>query len=220
MRVLRLERSLAEGDGPDAGRSALGARIGALWEESPLFRQLSVITACSGVLVPMIYFQVSYTADVATAGADGEERLMALYAQIRGALNAAILVTQLTLTSGLFRRIGVPLSAAISPGVYLLAFGGLSVFLTLPVAIVALAATRLGDLAVRDPALLILYNFLPERIRGAASALLDGPVRRTGAALGNLGVLAALGLGGAEVVGLLALPVALGWLGISIRLWR
>jgi CRP/FNR family cyclic AMP-dependent transcriptional regulator len=220
MRVVRLERSLAESEGSEERRSPLGARIGALWAESPLFRQLSAITACSGVLAPMIYFQVSYAADVATVGADAEDRLMALYAQVRGALNAAILVTQLAITAGLFRRIGLPLSAALSPVAYLMAFTGLTLQLTLPVAIAALAVTRLGDLAIRDPALLVLSNFLPERIRGAASALLDGPVRRTGAALGNLGVLAALGLGGPVVVGLLALPVGLVWLGVAIRLWR
>jgi len=220
LRVVRLERSLSDALPPPALRDDRGPRLGALWGESPLFRRLGLIAACGGVLGPMLYFQVSYAADVATAGAAAEARLMAVYAEVRGGLNAAILVTQLAITAGLFRRIGIPLSAALSPVVYLLAFAGLSLQLTLPVAIVALAATRLGDVAIRDPALLILFHFLPERIRSEASALLDGPVRRAGAALGNLAVLAALGLGGARLVGLAALPVGGLWLAVAIQLWR
>ncbi len=204
---------------PVAARSeATGVRR--LWRESQLFRLLALLTAFNALLGPMLYYQFQYVADIATAGTDGEDRLLAIYAQFRGWISVGILVIQLGLASNLFKRIGLPLAAAISPVVYLLGFAGLSIQLSLTAGVAALAGTKLVDDAVFDPALRVLYNLFREGIRARASALLEGPVKRMGGVVGNVLTQAAIAFGGAGLVGFLALPAAAAWAGVAILLWR
>jgi hypothetical protein len=196
------------------------ARFRELWRENRLFRLLFVTTACSGLLGPMLYFQFSYVANLATAGAGGEAKLMAFYSQFRGWMSLGIFGTQLAVTSNLYRRIGIPLAAAISPLIYLLGFIGLSVRLSLPAGVGAMAGTKLHDNAVYDPGVRILFNLFPEDIRPRAMALLEGPVKRAGGALGNVVTVAALGVGSAAWVGGTGLPIAAVWLAVAVVLWR
>ncbi len=229
MRLPRLDRGLgAEAVGsplpgpvadPAAYREEVSA-LGRMWRESGLFRLLLIASVCSGLLGPMLYFQFSYVADLATQGQGGEHQLLALYAQIRGWLNLGVLVTQLAITSALYRHIGVPLSAALSPLIYFLGFVGLSVQLSLPAGIAAMAAARLQDHAIHDPALRVLFNLFPERLRSRATALLEGPAKRIGGTLGNVLVLSALALGTARWVGFAALPIAALWIAAAAVLWR
>jgi len=52
-------------------------------------------------------------------------------------------------------------------------------------------------------------------------AVLEGPVKRGGGALGNLACMAAIdGFGSVRWVGVIALPVAVVWFGIALILWR
>jgi hypothetical protein len=203
-----------------AGDDGAAGTIVGLWRSSPLFRLLFLTALCSGLLGPMLYFQFSYVADLATAGEGGEQRLLAFYAQFRGWISLAILALQLSVASSLYRRIGIPLAAAFSPLIYLLGFLGLSVQLSLPAGVGAMAGTKLQDNAVYDPALRILYSLFPESIRSRASAWIEGPVKRAGGAVGNLATLLALRLGSAFWVGYLALPIAAAWLGVALLLWR
>ena len=50
---------------------------------------------------------------------------------------------------------------------YLLGFFGLSVRLSLPAGVGAMAGTKLQDHAIYDPAQRILFNLFPEAIRGS-----------------------------------------------------
>lgn len=188
-----------------------------LWRESQLFRLLALLTAFNALLGPMLYYQFQY---VAFKGSDGENQLLTIYAQFRGWISVGILVIQLGLASNLFRRIGLPLAAAISPMVYLLGFVGLSIQLSLTAGVAALAGTKLVDDAVFDPALRVLYNLFREGIRARAGALLEGPVKRTGGVLGNLLTQAAIAVGGAGLVGFIALPAAAAWTTVALLLWR
>jgi AAA family ATP:ADP antiporter len=218
----RPERHVVDLDGDEAAESSKGSmsKFQELWRESRLFRLLFVTTTCSGLLGPMLYFQFSYVADLATEGAGGEAKLMAFYSQFRGWLSLGIFVAQLAVASNLYRRIGIPLAAAISPLIYLLGFLGLSVRLSLPAGVGAMAGTKLQDNAVYDPAVRILFNLFPEDIRPRAMALLEGPVKRAGGVLGNVAILIAVGVGSAAWVGITALPVTVVWLAIAIVLWR
>lgn len=191
-----------------------------LFGGSPLFRLLLTVALCSGLLGPMLYFQFSYVADLATQGAEGEQRLLSFYSQFRGWISIAILLSQLLVSGSLFRRIGVPLSAALSPLVYVAGFLGLSLRLSLPVGVGAMAGTKLQDDAVSDPAMRVLYNLFPEEVRPRATALLEGPLKRGGGALGNVAILAALRLGSPPWVGYVALPISFAWLLSSLLLWR
>jgi CRP-like cAMP-binding protein len=196
------------------------AAFPALWRESGLFRLLCVIAAASGILAPMLYWEFSYLADRATAGPGGEARLLAFYASFRGWISLGVLAAQLFATSGLFRRLGIPLAATIPPLVYLAGFGALSLEMGLAAGVAAMAATQVQDKAVHDPALRVLMSLFPESIRSRASAILEGPVKRGGGAVGNLLVINALAAGSAVWVGHAALPLALAWLAAVLTLWR
>jgi hypothetical protein len=193
------------------------AKFRGLWRENRLFRLLFVTAACSGLLGPMLYFQFQYVADAAT---QGEAKLLGFYAQFRGWISLGVLGAQLAVASNLYRFIGIPLAAAISPLIYLLGFTGLSVRLSLPAGVGAMAGTKLQDNAVYDPAVRILFNLFPEDIRPRAMASLEGPVKRAGGALGNVVTLAAVGVGSAVWVGWAALPIAVAWLAVALVLWR
>jgi hypothetical protein len=191
-----------------------------VWQGSPLFRLLVLVTLANALLAPMLYVQFNHVADLATAGRDGEERLLAIYAGLRGWISVGILAIQLGLASRIFRRIGLPLSTALSPIVYLFGFTGLTFQLSLAAGVAAMGGTRLVDSAVYDPALRVLYNLFPERVRARASAMLEGPIKRGGGALGAAVTQAVIWVGGAGAVGLLALPIATAWCAVAALLWR
>jgi AAA family ATP:ADP antiporter len=191
-----------------------------LWRENRLFRLLAVSALLCGALGPMLYFQFSYVADLATRGASGELQLLSLYAAFRGWINVAVLILQLLGTARLFRRIGVPLAATLSPLIYMLGFFGVSLRLRLGPAVGAVAATTLQDHAVYDPAQQVLVTLFPERQRPAATSLIQGPVQRTGAVLGNLLVLGVLAVAAPAWVGIVGLPIAGLWAAAALMLWR
>ncbi len=205
---------------PAAATPAALAKFGQLWRESRLFQLLAVSALLAGTLGPMLYFQFSYIVDLATRGSNGEMRLLDVYAKLRGFINVGVLAMQLVGTPRVFRRIGVPLAATLSPLVYLLGFLGVSTRLDLPSGIGAVGGTNLQDHAIQEPAQRILVTLLPERVRAAATSLVEGPVQRTGSALGNVLVLCALAVSTPAWVGLVALPIAGLWLAIAIALWR
>jgi hypothetical protein len=211
----------------DSGRDEEGApaeapaSVRALWRESRLFRLLLVTVLLSGMLGPMLYFQFQWVAHEATTGSEESlNKLLALYAAFRGWVNIGVLIAQLVFASSLYRWIGIPLSVALSPIVYLLSFAGLSVRLALPVGIGAMAATKLQDNAVFDPASRVLYNLFPDRHRSRAGSFLDGPVKRGAGALGNLVIIAALSGATQAWVGYSGMGLALIWLLASLVLWR
>ncbi|HXJ36942.1 MAG TPA: cyclic nucleotide-binding domain-containing protein [Candidatus Eisenbacteria bacterium] len=193
-------------------------RFWVLWR-GWLFRVLVVSSLLAGVLGPMLYFEFSYVADLATRGATGEQRLLDLYAVIRGWINVGVLALQVLGTSALFRWLGVPLAAAVSPVIYLLGLAGLCLRTSLPAGVGAMAGATLQDHAVYDPAQRILLTLFPEHVRATVTALVDGAAKRVGAVAGNLVVIAILGVGSAAWVGWIGLPVAVLWLVLALMLW-
>jgi Cyclic nucleotide-binding domain len=216
----RLDATARAARPPAPPREGAEPTLPSLWRESLLVRVLVTGAFLSGVLGPMLYFQFSYVADLATVGANPEQRLLDLYAQFRGWINLGVLGLQLAGTSRLYRRIGVPLAAALSPLAYLVGFLGLSVQLGLRAGIGAVAATTLEDHAVYDPAQRVLVTLFNERVRAVVTALIDGPVKRAGTAVGSLAVLVVLALASPPWVGYVAVPIAAIWLAVSVVLWR
>jgi AAA family ATP:ADP antiporter len=192
-------------------------RFWVLWK-GWFFRVLVVSALLSGVLGPMLYFEFSYVADLATRGASGEQRLLALYAVIRGWMNVGVLAIQIFGTSALFRRVGVPLAAAFSPIIYLLGMAGLALRTSLPAGVAAMAGATLQDHAISDPAQSILVTLFPERLRATVTALV-GAAKRVGAVAGNLMVIVVLAFGTPAVVGWVGVPVAGLWLLFALLLW-
>jgi len=188
-----------------------------VWRDSSLFRLLFFIALGSGLVGPMLYMQFQYVAD---AGNPGEEGFLEFISLVRAWLGGVTLVAQIFLVSWLYRRIGIPLSIALSPALYLMSFVGLNARLTPAVGSVAMVGTKLGDNAVYDPAVRVIYNLLPEEIRARGSALVEGPVKRLGGAAGNLINWFAFEIGSARWIGFIALPIAGVWLLAALRLWR
>ena len=227
LRPAHLEESLGQLSGTERVQGLVeqepdhrAATFRTLYREHRLFRLLLFGVVCSGLLSPMIYFQFSYVADLATSGTGGEQRLLALYAQLRGWLNVAVLIAQLLAASWLYRNIGVPLAMGLSPVSYLLGFTGLTAQFSLTTGTAALLGTRLLDRTLYDSGLRILYHLFPESVRATATALLEGPVKRIGGGIGNVLTLATLAVGGALWVSLVALPVVMVWLAATYLLWR
>ena len=193
-------------------------RFWSLWQ-GWFFRVLLLSSLLAGVLGPMLYFEFSYVADLATRGASGEQRLLALYAVIRGWMNVGVLAIQVFGTSALFRQIGVPLAAAVSPVIYLLGLAGLSLRTSLSAGVGAMVGATLQDHAISDPAQRILLTLFPERLRATVTALVDGAAKRVGAVAGNLIVIAVLAFATPAWVGWVGLPVAGLWLLLAALLW-
>ncbi len=190
-----------------------------LWRDSSLFRLLLLIALGSGVAGPMLYVLYLHSVDLTHAG---ERGFLEFIAGVNKWSGLATLLAQVLLVNTLYRRIGIPLSIALSPAVYLAAFVGLGVRLTSAVGSAARVGTKLQDGAVYDPAVRVIYNLFPEQIRARASALIEGPVKRLGGALGNALCWAVLapGVVFAPWISYLAIPVAAAWLLSSLLLWR
>ena len=197
-----------------------GLRLLPLWRAGALFRVLVLASLLAGILGPILYYEFAYVADQATQGSNGEQRLLDLYAVFRGWLNVGVLLIQMIGTPAVFRRLGVPLASALSPLIYLLGLVGLSVQLSLAAGVAAVAGANLQDHAVYDPAQRILVTLFPERVRTAVTTLIDGPVKRAGAVLGNLVIIVALAYATPLWVGFAGLPIAAAWLLLSLALWR
>ncbi|MFN2427447.1 MAG: cyclic nucleotide-binding domain-containing protein [Candidatus Binatia bacterium] len=195
-------------------------RLREFWQESSLFRVLVGTSFLAGVLGPMLYFEFSRAADLATRGADGEQRLLALYGQLRGWINVGVLAVQIGVSALIFRRVGVPLAAALAPLAYLFGFAGLAMRFGLTTAMPAAMSTSVIDHTVYEPALRILGSLLPQRVRTAATSFIQGPSKRAGAAFGSLIVLAVVAAGDPSGVSLAALPVAAMWFLLAMTLWR
>jgi hypothetical protein len=197
-----------------------GGGVRELWRDSKLFRLLFVSLLCSGLLSPILYFEFSYLADAATAGPDGEEQLINLYAQLRGWMNVVTLVIQLWLAARIYQFLGLPLSVAIWPFTYMIGFSWIGLQFSIRAGMFAIASGRIAEDGVAESALRVLFNLFPENMRARASGLLNGPVAKFGSAIGNLAALGAIALGSARAAGFVAIPVAAIWLFAALALWR
>ena len=192
----------------------------ALLRDRRLFRLLSVPLFCGGLLSPVLYFEFASVLDASTQGPNGEQRMLDLYGQFRGWMNLAMLVTQLWLSSFLYRHIGLPLSLALWPAAYVLGFAWLGIDFALYAALTTWGLAQVSEDGVSDSAARVLYNLFPDGVRSYATGLLEGPINRLGGLVGNALLMGALALGGASWIGWGALLVGVPWLLSGLVLWR
>ena len=217
----RLERGLSSPREIKATQEPEGeTSLLTMWQSNKLFRLLVLLVVLGSLVAPMLYYQFQVVVDAATSGADGEERLLDLYSQIRGWLNVAVLIVQLKLASVIYRRIGVPLSSSVTPLLFIAGFIGLTFSMSLGVGVAAMVTTRLSNQALHQPAIKVLFNLLPESLRARATAFLDGPLDRLGGAMGNACVLLALKFGSVSAVSMVAIPIAIAWGVVAAIIWR
>ncbi len=220
---LQVAGTLSLGQAVQARRSATAAGSTGFVEllrSNRLFQLLLVAELGGGLLGPILYFEFATVLDTATAGPDAEQRLLGLYSQFRGWLNVAMLGSQLWLSAFLYRRIGLARTMILWPAAYALGFGWLGIDFALVAALVSFGVVRVVEDGIADTGGRVLYNLFPDEIRGRASSLLEGPVHRLGAALGNGVVLGALAVGGAAWLGWAAAPMVVAWLACALVLQR
>jgi hypothetical protein len=211
-----LEGSLGAKPSPSASK----AGVVDLLRTSRLFRLLAVALFCGGVLNPVLYFEFASVLDAATQGADGEQQMLDLYSQFRGWLSVALLVSQVWVSSFLYRHVGLPLAMAMWPAAYVLGLGWLGADFALVAAFATWGMAQVSEDGVSDSAARVLYNLFSDSVRNQATGLLEGPINRLGGLLGNAFVIAALAVGGAAWVGWAALPLGVFWLASALILWR
>jgi ATP:ADP antiporter, AAA family len=131
------------------------------------------------------------------------------------------LATQVLVTSHVLKRFGTGIAAGALPGVYVIGFAALFLMPTLAVVVALQTAQRWMNFAIANPARQVFFTVLGREEKYKAKNLIDVVVYRGSDALYGwvFDSLQALGLklGG---IALVALPLAAGWLVLSMALGR
>jgi AAA family ATP:ADP antiporter len=138
------------------------------------------------------------------------------------AVNTLTVLGQLVVTGALLSRLGIGLTAAALPGTAILGIIGLAVAPSVPAIALAMVAERAVAFAFANPALRTLFTVAPAEDKYKAQSFIDTVVFRGGDAMsGWLFGPAAGALGvGMSAMAVLTLPIAAGWLMLSIALGR
>ena len=154
------------------------------------------------------------------SSAGNEVEMAALFGVLNAVVGALAILFQSTLTSALMRRIGVFAYLAIVPVACVFAAGAALAWPgTLAPLFVLKVFEMMGSFSLYQPGLQLLYNPMPDQVRGSVRAFIDGTVKKVGGAVGGVVLLVV----GAQLADrdLLLLVVAAGLLLlISIRLLR
>lgn len=145
----------------------------------------------------------------------------AFFATIDLLVNCLTLAVQLFLTGRILRYFGVGLALAFLPLLTLCGFATLAFVPALGALVAFQVLRRSSDYAIARPAREVLYTVLPREDRYKAKNFIDTVVYRAGDQVGawSYALLAALGLGGAEVAAT-AVVLSIAWLVNGLWLGR
>jgi len=232
MRVLdRLAResSLSRLESDGGARSATRdgrpeAMGGSFWDgakavaTSPYIMGIAAYIVLMAISNTMIYFT---QANVILGSTDNFSQRVAGFAQFDMLAQVATLLTQIFITTRLIKRIGVGWTLAILPLVTMAGFAVLSVWTVFGVMAVFQAIHRATRYAISRPARETLFSVVSPSEKYKAKTVVDVFLYRGGdvAGVGVDSALAALGLaiGGVAAA---TVPLAAGWMGISVALGR
>ncbi len=152
--------------------------------------------------------------------AGNEVEMAALFGVLNAVVGILAIGFQSTLTSTLMRRLGVFAYLGIVPAACVLAAGwSLAVPASLAPLFMLKVFEMMGSFSLYQPGLQLLYNPMPDEVRGSVRAFVDGTVKKVGGAVGGVVLLVA----GAQLVDrdlhLLVIVTGLVLL-LSIRLLR
>jgi AAA family ATP:ADP antiporter len=160
-------------------------------------------------------------ANIVAATVHGAAAQTRLFASIDLAVGLLALVTQVLATGHVLKRFGTGASAGALPAVYIIGFAVLALAPSLAVVFVFQVAQRWMNFAIANPARQVFFTVVGRDEKYKAKNMIDVVVLRGSDALYApvFDALQALGLkiGG---IALCALPVAIGWLTLSMRLGR
>jgi AAA family ATP:ADP antiporter len=166
--------------------------------KSSYLLNVSVFILLFAITATLLYFQQA--AIVAKSFADRGAQT-AFFATIDLLVNCLTLAVELFLTGRILRYFGVGLALAFLPLLTLCGFATLAFVPTLGALVAFQVLRRSSDYAIARPAREVLYTVLPREDRYKAKNFIDTVVYRAGDQVGawSYALLAALGLGGAEV---------------------
>jgi ATP:ADP antiporter, AAA family len=160
-------------------------------------------------------------ANVVAATVHGAGAQTRIFAGIDLTVGLLTLATQVFATGRLLKRFGTGVTAGALPAVYIIGFAVLALVPSLAVVFVFQVAQRSMNFAVANPARQVFFTVVGRDDKYKAKNMIDVVVLRGSDALYApvFDVLQTLGLkiGG---IALCALPVAMGWLALSMRLGR
>lgn len=160
-------------------------------------------------------------ANLVAAHVRGAAQQTRLFASIDLAVSVLTLLTQIVATGPLLKRFGTAVAAALLPAVYIAGFAVLALAPTLSVVLVFQVVQRWANFAIANPARQLFYTVVGRAEKYKAKNLIDVVVYRGSDALYGwvFDSLQVLGLKIAAIAAW-ALPVAAGWLALSIALGR
>ena len=219
--VYRLERCVAR----DRGRHRDAGRIGGSMFSGFVALARSRYLLGVAVWVSLLSFggTILYLeqANIVAASVHGAAAQTRLFASIDLAVGLLTLATQVLATGQLLKRFGTGASAGALPAVYIIGFTVLALAPSLAVVFVFQVARRWMNFAIANPARQVFFTVVGRDEKYKAKNMIDVVVFRGSDALYAplFDALQALGLkiGG---IALCALPVAIGWLALSMRLGR
>jgi AAA family ATP:ADP antiporter len=145
----------------------------------------------------------------------------AFFATVDLAVNTLTLLVQLFLTGRVMVVLGVALALGFLPVLTMLGFGALAFAPSLTGIAIFQVVRRAGDYAIARPSREVLFTVVPREDRYKAKSFIDTFVYRLGDQLGAWSVAGLRGLGaGAAELALVAIPLALLWLGNALWLGR
>ncbi|MGH0028439.1 MAG: HEAT repeat domain-containing protein [Myxococcota bacterium] len=150
---------------------------------SPLGRWL--LLSALGMVVAIFFAQYLYSRIFAEAYPD-PATLAAFFGAYLAVTNLVEIALELWLTPWLIRRFGVPTAQLVHPLLTLLSFGGLLLRFGLVAGVGARVTRELVENAVAQPIRTLVYNALPQRLRGRIRAFLEGVVVNAGMLLAGV----------------------------------
>ena len=185
---------------------------------SPYLLGVSLFILLFAVSSTILYFQ---QAGIVSHSFSDRGAQTAFFATIDLLVNCLTLGVQIFLTGRILVFFGVALALAFLPLLTALGFGALVFAPTLSAIAVFQVVRRAGDYAIARPTREVLFTVVPREDRFKAKSFIDTFVYRLGDQVGAWGVagLRALGADAAHLA-LVAIPIALVWLGNAVWLGR
>jgi AAA family ATP:ADP antiporter len=219
--VYRLEHCVARGKGQQRDARRIGGSMFSGFIALVRSRYLFGVAVWVSLLSfggTILYLEQANIVSASVHGAAAQTRL---FASIDLAVGLLTLVTQVLATGQLLKRFGTGASAGALPAVYIIGFTVLALAPSLAVVFVFQVAQRWMNFAIANPARQVFFTVVGRDEKYKAKNMIDVVVLRGSDALYApvFDALQALGLkiGG---IALCALPVAIGWLTLSMRLGR
>jgi AAA family ATP:ADP antiporter len=181
---------------------------------SPYLLGISAYILLYSFTSTMLYFQ-----QVGIAERSFIDRLArtAFFAKVDLAVNILTIFVQIFVTGRLLKWLGVGLTLAILPALSVLGFVSVGIVPTLAVLVAFLTLRRATNFALARPARETLFTVVSREDKYKSKNFIDTIVYRTGDQVGAWAEWLNLSLRGASLV---AAPLALAWLGISLWLGR